>query len=109
MSRTRTSVIFIGASSLIDATGEEAAVDGQHFAVDETGSMGGEKDARAGQLLHVAEAPHRRAKQELLAALGAVEQLRVERGAIDARRDGVHVDAAIAPLDGEGAGQSGHT
>src|SRR5262245_40439822 len=86
---------------LVDAAREEAAVDRDHFAVDEAGRVRGEEDGGARQLFDLAEALHGRAQQEFAAAIGAVEERRVEVGAEDARRNRVHGDALRAPLDRE--------
>src|SRR4051794_31333333 len=66
-----------GMQLLVDAAGEEAAIDHEDFAGHEAGSRGREEDAGAGKLRDAAEALHRRARQELPAAPGAVEQLRI--------------------------------
>src|SRR5450432_3164572 len=57
---------------LVDGAGQEAAVHAKHFAVDEAGGFRREEDGSADQLFQPAEAAHRGAHQELLAALGAV-------------------------------------
>ena len=61
----------------------------------------------AHQLLDLAEALERRAHAQLLAALGPVEELGVERGAEDAGGDRVDDHALRPPLDGERAGEAG--
>ena len=63
---------------LIDAAGEEAAVDDEGLAGDEGGGVGGEVDGGADQLFGFSEAAHGGAHQEFLAAGRGVEQLGVE-------------------------------
>src|SRR4051794_10913433 len=105
MSRTRTSVIFgsmlvtRGSSRLlIDAAGEKAAVHREDLAVDEAGRFRSQKDARAGKLLELSEAAHRRAQQKFFSSLRSVEQRGVERRAVDAGGDRVDVHTARSPL-----------
>src|SRR5262245_3755063 len=50
---------------LVDAAGQEAAVDGQHLSVHEARGVRGEEDGGARELLHLSPALHRRAHEEL--------------------------------------------
>src|SRR5580658_1585641 len=80
-------------SLLIDAAGEESAVDHQHLAGDKGSAVGGEINRRADQLFRFAESAHGCAHQQLLAARSGVEELGVDVGAEDAGGNGVYGDA----------------
>src|ERR1017187_5659506 len=92
-------------SDLVDAGGQEAAIDGDALAGDEAGAIGGQQDGGADQLIGAAETGHGGAQLELAAAFGAIEERGVDVGAEDAAGDGVDVDAIAGPLDGEAAGE----
>ena len=93
---------------LIHATREKPAVHREQVSRDEARRIGREKNRGARDLLGLAEAPHRRAHQELAAAIGTVEQPLVERRSEDSWQDRVHAHAVRRPLDRERFRERGH-
>src|SRR5438045_220833 len=71
------------------------------MAGDVAGGIRGEEDGCADEFFHFAETPHGSTKQELLAAVGAVEQSSIQIRSKHAGNKGVDADAGRGPLDGE--------
>src|SRR5579871_3136008 len=92
-------------NSLIDTTGEEAAVYGKNVAGDEAGCVGREKHGGAGEFFELSEATHWRTNFEFLAAFRSVEKIGVEFGAKYSGSDGVDANAFAGPFDGERFGE----
>jgi hypothetical protein len=86
---------------LVDAASQETAVDDEHFAVDEAGSVGRQEHGGADELLHPSEPFHRRAHEELAASRRLVEQRLVQCRSKYAGRNRVDAHAFGPPLDGE--------
>ena len=104
---------------LIDAAGKNPAINHQQVTGNETGGIGGEKNCGARQLFEFAEPSHRRAYQELSAALGSIEQSCIQACAEYARNEGtesrlisINVDerkstrASVSKVDQINRGQS---
>src|SRR4051794_23359187 len=85
--------------SLVDAARGEPTIDHQQIAVDEAGRLRRQEDRGARDLFRQAEALHRGAPEQLLAARRAVEKRSVQIGAEHPGRDGVDAHAAAAPFD----------
>src|SRR5579862_853825 len=96
-------------ASLIYTRGQEAAVHRDRLAGDEAGRVGRQQHGHADQLFQLAEAAHGGTHFQFAAALGPVQKLRIQIGAEDPRRDGVHVDSVARPLDRQVAGERQHT
>src|SRR5438094_2219929 len=75
------------------------------MAGDVAGGIRGEEDGCADEFFHFAETPHGSTKQELLAAVGAVEQSSIQIRSKHARNEGVDTDAGRGPLDGKTLGE----
>ena len=93
---------------LIHAAGEKAAVHREQVSGDEARRLGREKNRGARDFVRLTEAPHRRAHQELAAAIGAVEQPFVERRSEHTRQNRVDAHAVRRPLDRERFRERGH-
>src|ERR1700730_18258144 len=71
----------------------------------ETRGIGGEKNRSARQLFDLTESPHRRAHQELPAALGSIEQSRIQVCAQYPRNERVDADSRSRPFDRQRFGE----
>jgi hypothetical protein len=86
-------------NSLVDAAREEAAIDSDDLPIHKAGRVGREKNCNARQFIDVPKSTHWRAQKKLAATLSFVEQLLIERGTKDARRDRVDTHSARRPLN----------
>src|SRR6185503_8927877 len=84
-------------SLLIHAARQEAAVHRDDLAAHETRSVGCEEDRGTRELVDVSKPLHRCAHEKLAATFSLVQQLLIERGAKDARRNSVHTHATTRP------------
>ena len=101
-------VLKCEAALLVDAAGQKAAVDSDHFTGDKRGCLRGQEDRCPRQFVGLAEAMHRRAQQQFLAARRALDKRRVQRRWKDARRNRIHVDTAPRQFDGQDFGERSH-
>src|SRR5262245_37950274 len=67
-------------TSAVDARREKSPVDDKALPGDEARGIGCQQDGGAGDLRHIAETLHRRAQQQLAAAIRLVEKLPVQVG-----------------------------
>ena len=84
---------------LVDATCQESAIDHQRLPGDERGCIGGQKHCCTRNFVDSTETSHRRAHQQLVTALSAVQQCGIQFCAENARSDGIHQHAMFRPFD----------
>src|ERR1019366_6659336 len=98
-----------GLNLLVDAAGQEAAVDDQALSGDEGSGIGGKIECGSDHLFGLAETAHGRAHQQFFSARRVIEQIGIESRAEDARSDGVDRNSLLRPLHRERTGQRGNT
>src|SRR2546423_6209182 len=88
-------------SLLIHSAGQKSAIDGKNVTSHEAGALRSEKNGGAHKLMKLAKSSHRSTHEKFPAALRAIQQLSIEFGAKDARRDGIHAYAVAGPFKGQ--------
>src|SRR5712691_5890772 len=82
--------VFSSTGLLVDAAGQKAPVNNQSMPGNIRRGIGAEIDRSSHQFFGSAEAADRRSHQQFLTAQSAIEQICIQGGAEDSRRDGVY-------------------